>query len=113
MKLIVKSILSNNTIKSSQITLTKSNFLGSGGEGDVYIKNGNAYKIYDNSARMIPQGKLIELSDIKNDYVIRPQEYLIDTNNKIVGYSMRYVTDTISLCQTFTKAFRNRNSITH
>ena len=113
MKLTIKNISGNPGLKSSQISLTKSNFLASGGQGDVYVKNDNAYKIYHNQSSMIPQGKLVELSAINNDYVIRPTHYLIDDKLNTVGYSMKYIPDTISLCQVFTKAFRNRNSITN
>lgn len=101
------------TVNGSSITLGKNNFLASGGEGEIYTKNRIAYKIYQKPERMIPAGKMQELSAIKNPNVIRPQDPILNTKNKPIGYTMRFVPDTYALCQLFTKAFRNRNNLTH
>ena len=113
MKVTVKSVAPNGNAISNQISLTKNDFLASGGEGEVYIKSGTAYKIYHEPSKIIPAGKVNELSAIKNPNVIRPQSYVLDSKNKPIGYTMRYVPDTLALCQLFTKAFRNRNNIDH
>lgn len=100
-------------VNGTSITLNKNNFLASGGEGEIYTKNRIAYKIYQKPERMIPSGKMQELSCIKNPNVIRPQDPILNTQNKPIGYTMRFVPDTYALCQLFTKAFRNRNNLAH
>ena len=97
----------------SSVNLTKSNFLASGGEGDVYVKSGMAYKIYHDASKMIPEGKFKDLANIQHPDVIAPQGLVFNSKNNKIGYSMRYVTDTYTLCQVFTKAFRNRNNLSH
>lgn len=93
-------------------TLNKSDFLAQGGEGSVYAKGGVAYKIYNDPSKMIPEGKIQELSVITEPNIIRPLDIILDdkTNNP-VGYTMRYLTDTVPLCQLFNKIFKQKNSI--
>ena len=43
-------------------TLTDKHFIASGGEGSVFKKNGKAFKIYNDISKMIPVGKIQELS---------------------------------------------------
>lgn len=94
------------------VTLTKANFVGQGGEGQVYAKSGIAYKIYTDDSKMIPAGKIAELAAISNPNIIKPENIILN-KKKPVGYTMRYVKDTYAICQLFTKAFRNRNNLTH
>lgn len=98
---------------NSKINLTKNNYVSSGGEGDIYAKNNIAYKIYSDRNKMIPTGKIQELSEITDQNVIRPQDILLDSKANPIGYSMRFVKDNYVLCQLFTKAFRNREGLTH
>jgi serine/threonine protein kinase len=100
------------TVHNSQVTLTKNNFLSSGGEGDIYVIGQTAYKIYQDPGKMIPVGKIQELSNISNQNVIRPQDICFN-NKSPVGYSMRFISGAIPLVQTFTKAFRDRNNLDH
>jgi hypothetical protein len=94
------------------ITLTKSDFKASGGEGSIYVKGATAYKIFTDPARMIPEAKISELSALSDPSIIRPQDVVIDTKGAPVGYSMRYVDDAFPLCKMFPVAFRNRTGIT-
>jgi hypothetical protein len=96
-----------------EVTLSKSQFIAAGGEGQIYASGNTAYKIYIDQSKMMPAGKIQELSEITDDNVIRPKEIILDQNKKQIGYTMRYVKQTYSLCQLFTKAFKDRNSITH
>jgi hypothetical protein len=105
----MKLSLDNGT----QVNLTKRNFLASGGEGDIYVKGQVAYKIYHDPKNMLPLGKIKELGDIKDNNIIRPQNICISSKNIPVGYTMRYVSDTYPLVQCFTKAFRERNGLSH
>jgi hypothetical protein len=94
------------------ITLTDTHLLGSGGEGSVYARSGTAYKIYHDPKKMIPIGKIDDLSKIKDPNVIRPQEVLLGKGDKPVGYTMRHLSDTHAICQLFTNAFRKRHGVT-
>ena len=95
-----------------QIRLGKTEFKAQGGEGSVYVKGANAYKLYTDPARCITQAKIDELSVLVQPNIIRPLELVIDSHNRPVGYSMRSVGKAHSLCQLFPKAFRQRNNLT-
>jgi len=94
-----------------QVNLSKTDFLAQGGEGKIFVKGATAYKIYLDSAKMIPTSKIQELSCISLPNIIRPDNILLDDKNKPIGYTMRYVKDTTSLCKIFTKSFKDRNNI--
>lgn len=96
----------------NQVDLVQKDFLTSGGEGSIYVKGGTAFKVYNDSKKMIPVGKIQELSCLTHPNIIKPEDILIDSKNKPVGYTMKFVKDTYALCQLFTKSFRDRNSIT-
>lgn len=96
-----------------EINLTKANFINQGGEGSVYAKGKTAYKIYTDISKMIPLGKIQELSEITEPNVIRPVDVILNKNNKPIGYSMRFVKQTYALCQLFTKSFREREGLKH
>lgn len=93
-------------------TLTKREFLAAGGQGSVYAKGTLAYKVYDDPTKMIPVAKIGELHAITEPKVIKPEDVLLDEMGKPIGYTMRFVKDTFTLCQTFTKAFRQRSGLT-
>ncbi|MBC7931701.1 MAG: hypothetical protein H7Z38_14160 [Rubrivivax sp.] len=95
-----------------EIRLGKSDFKAQGGEGSIYVKGPNAYKIYADPRRAIPPAKILELSALTLRNIIRPLEVLLDAKNRPVGYSMRSVARPYALCQLFPKAFRQRNNLT-
>ena len=95
-----------------QLQLGKAEFKAQGGEGSVYVKGSNAYKIYTDPSRCIQQAKIDELAMLVQPNIIRPLELILDGRNRPVGYSMRYVGKAHSLCQLFPRAFRQRNNIT-
>lgn len=99
------------TVKGQgEVNLTQKNFVAQGGEGSVYIKGSTAFKIYNDPAKMIPQGKFQELSDITGPLVIKPERIIL-SGSKPIGYTMRFVTDTHALCQLFTRTFKERNGV--
>lgn len=99
-------------VKGNAVNLTKREYVASGGEGTIYAKGDEAYKIYHDPSKMIPKGKVSELQRIHSDRkVIMPLQYVLDKNNKTVGYTMRFVRNTYTLCQLFPIAFKNRNSL--
>src|SRR6478609_7422794 len=83
----------------NQVDLVQKDFLTSGGEGSIYVKGGTAFKVYNDQKKMIPVGKIQELSCLTHPNIIKPEDVLIDSNNKPVGYTMRFVNDTYALCQ--------------
>lgn len=93
------------------ITLHKNDFVASGGEGSVYRKGDRAFKIYTDSAKMIPLAKISELSALTLPNIVKPEEVLYDNKNVAVGYTMAFLDDAHPLCRIFTKAFRDRMNI--
>jgi hypothetical protein len=94
-----------------KVTLTDKQYLASGGEANVYAKDETAFKIYHDSAKMIPVGKIQELSKISAKNVLKPQNIIRDNKNKAIGYTMRYLKTSHPLCKLFTKAFKQKNNI--
>lgn len=98
-------------VDGKTVVLDKNDFLAQGGEGSVFVKNRTAFKIYTDTSKMIPVGKIKELSVLDNKNIIKPESVIYQTSVP-VGYTMHYVRDTVALCQLFTRAFKERNSIT-
>jgi serine/threonine protein kinase len=104
MKVFVKS--------KGEVSLTKRDFVASGGEGEIYSKARTAFKIYTGNTPCIPFAKMQELAAITDSNVIAPKELILNSKNKPIGYTMRHVPNTYALCQIFTKAFKTRNKVT-
>ena len=51
-------------IGNTTVSLSNNDFLAKGGEGEVYVKGSTAYKIYTDKSKMIPAGKIQELSSL-------------------------------------------------
>ncbi len=110
MKVTERNIITNAT--EGSVTLTKNNFLASGGEGSIYVSGNFAYKIFTDKSKMTPRNKMVELCGIADQRVIRPLAVVTEKDIP-VGYKMKFVSDTRPLVTTFTKAFRDRNNITN
>lgn len=95
-----------------EVILTQKEFVHQGGEGKIFRRGGLAYKVYSDPKKMLPVGKVQELSALDAPNIIRPQDVLLDTKNHPVGYTMAFIQDAFSLCQLFPKAFRRRNGLT-
>lgn len=98
--------------RPGDVSLGQSNFIASGGQASIHAEGGLAYKIYTDLSGMLPVGKIQELSILTHPNIIRPQDILLDSKNKTVGYTMKYIPDSYALCQLFTKSYRDRNKIT-
>lgn len=94
------------------VILTQRDFVAAGGEGSVYAKNGTAYKVYEDSNKMIPAGKIRELAPLPTPLFSRPQHVLLDKHGKPVGYSTKFIKDAYVLCQLFPRVFREREGLT-
>ena len=95
------------------VSLTKRDFVTSGGEGSIYIKGRKAYKLYTDPNKAIPLGKIKELSTLSGlPNIINPETPLQDQRGHLVGYSMDAVDKSYALCQLFPRAFRDREGVT-
>ena len=90
--------------------LTSKDYITQGGEGKIYVKKGIVYKIHDDPSKMIPLDKIDELKKLNLPNIIRPENVVLK-GNKPVGYTMKYIPDSFSLCQLFTKAFKKRHNL--
>lgn len=97
--------------QNKKITLDRTCFLASGGEGDIYVKRGTAFKIYQDPKKMIPYAKIQELALIKDSNVIRPQNLLMNNSNRPIGYTTKFIDNVYVLCQLFPKGFRDREGL--
>lgn len=96
----------------SEVTLTQKDFLAQGGEGQIYVVGGTAYKIYNDPSQMIPLGKIQELGTIKDPRVIVPEKLLLDAKGgQPLGFTSRFVQSEGALCQLFTRSFRDRHGV--
>ena len=96
-----------------QFELTQNDYIAGGGEGKVYQKGSTAFKIYhDPSKKMLPLGKLIELSKISCSNVLGPKDIILNMHTDIIGFTMPYVSDTVFLCWLFNKGYKDQNHIT-
>ncbi len=95
-----------------KVSLHQNDFKGKGGQGSVYVKGRTAYKVYTDPAAMIPIAKIGELAALTSPAIVKPEEILLDRGRTPVGYTMRGVPDAIPLCQTLTRAFRDRSDLT-
>lgn len=99
-------------VNSQKISLTKNNFLSSGGEGNVHVKDNFAYKIYHDPKKCIPEAKVLELSKLDRSEILAPKFPVKNENGKNIGFAMPYVSDTEYLVKLFNKGYRNKNNIT-
>ena len=95
------------------VSLGKADFVGSGGQGHVYARGEVAYKVYHDPRWVTPEQKVRELGAIRDPRILKPERLLRDTDGHVVGYTMRFIRGGIPLCQAFTRAFREREGLTH
>lgn len=95
------------------VTLTKRDFVATGGEGSIYVKGNTAYKLYLDPSKMISQGKIQELGALTAPYIIKPKQVLTGPKGNLIGYSMSAVPSSYALCQLFPRVFRDRNHLSH
>ena len=93
-----------------KVTITDKNFLGAGGQADVYSSSGKALKIYHDASKMIPMDKFKELNAINSNNVLKPLGVIWE-NNVPVGYSMDLMSGCDPICLLFTKAYMQSNNI--
>lgn len=100
--------------KNSQpIKLTEKNFLTSGGEGSIYLKDNLIYKIYLAPIPVSYLEKFKELSVLSDSHILKPIDILYNDKQYPIGFTMTYASDTEAVAKMFVTSFRNRNSITN
>lgn len=99
--------------KSAQkITLTQNDYIAGGGEGKVYGKGSSAFKVYHDTSKMIPIGKINELSLLSPKNVLVPRDIVLDLSGKPIGFQMDLIPESIFLAWMFNKGWKQTNSIT-
>jgi hypothetical protein len=102
-------------VDGKTVSLTQKDYVTQGGEGKIFQQGKVAYKIYDDATKMIPVGKIQELSVLDSPNIVRPKSVIYSkTKNVITGFTMDWVgSDNYALCKLFTNTFQNANGITN
>ncbi|MBM4375187.1 MAG: hypothetical protein FJ095_08890 [Deltaproteobacteria bacterium] len=94
------------------VALEPGDFVARGGQASIYAKGDVAFKIFTDPTAMVPVGKLQELAAIRDPDVVRPDALVQDeSTGRALGYTMRYLRDTRSLCQVIPPAYRQRHGL--
>ncbi len=102
----------NVIVNGQKIYLRESDYKAKGGQGVVFLKDNVIYKIYHDKSAMIPEQKIYELQELKQcSNVIVPQKQIYDERNNRIGFTLKYVENSESLCKVFTNSFKTRNNI--
>lgn len=99
--------------KKTPITLGQTEYKAQGGQGTVYVKSGVAYKVYHEADKMIPEGKIIELSQIGISNVLAPKDILYNEKMTPIGFTMPFVENTEYLTKIFSRGFKDSNGISN
>lgn len=104
--------MSDCYLGGKRIVFATDEFIASGGQGDVFGRNGVAYKLYHDPSTMIPVEKIKELQSLNSPNILGPKDVLYNNKGKAVGFTMPLVNGTIALCRVFTNSFRRAKNIT-
>jgi len=93
-------------------SLSEKNYIAEGGEGKIYAKDDTAYKICF-PGKMIPVGKIKELSVLQKDFILAPQDIILE-NKTPIGYTMRFIPQNDCFCLTsvMNNTFWGRENVT-
>lgn len=101
--------------KEGDLIFTDDDFLGKGGEGEVYGKGSRAYKFYWKQEKVIPQKKVQELSVLgSKTNIIIPEDDIYDRRDKStrVGITSKWVKHAWPLPRLFANTFRKQYKVT-
>jgi hypothetical protein len=100
-------------INGKVLTFSDSDFKCKGGEANLYIKNGIAYKVCHNPSIMIPEAKIRELQSLDSPLIVKPIDLIFD-DKTLIGFTMKALdNDCVVLVKLFTNSFRDANGITN
>jgi len=101
-------------VEGKKISLTQNNYVTQGGEGKIFQKGNVAYKIYEDLKKMIPTGKIEELSKLNVPNIVCPKQVIYSPKKEILGFTMDWLgNDNYAMCKMFTNTFRDANAITN
>lgn len=94
-----------------KVYLEDKNFIASGGEASIYKINNKAFKLYFDVNNCIKEGKIKELSVLKNVNIIKPEE-IGYSNNLPSGYFMRLLDkNSITFCELIPPGTRSKHNL--
>lgn len=96
--------------KGNAIKLEDRHHVATGGEGSVYLRDGNAYKVYTDPALALKKQidkKWKLLASIGEKSIVAPKDQLVDDKYQFKGLIFPEVSGT-TLCETFSNAWWNR-----
>lgn len=97
--------------QGKSIDLSDQDFIAQGGEGRLYAKHGQVYKIYSDPKQVIAAAKIRELAVLNRPEIIRPLDLLWDAQQRPVGFAMREVNNALPLAQLFTSQFQRQQQV--
>jgi len=101
-------------VQGKKLSLTQKDYVTQGGEGKIFQRGDVAYKIYEDLKKMIPIGKIEELSRLDDPNIVRPKELIYSAKKDILGFTMDWLGDNnYPLCKLFTNTFRDSNGVTN
>lgn len=83
----------------------------SGGEGDVYVKDDWAYKIYHDIKKTLNEEKFEELKKLEKSNIIKPENLIYNNKGIAIGYMMKAIPKCFPLSRLVTNDFRNQYNI--
>lgn len=99
--------------KKLRVTITDKDYFAAGGEAEIYVNGGRAFKLYfDPAKKMLPLQKMQELSTIADPQVIVPQDIIFDAKTgQPVGYTTRFIDNVDPILKLFNRAYKIANNI--
>ncbi len=97
--------------KGCEVALTSNNYMASGGQGELYLRDNTVFKLYHDRAELPPERKLSELSSLNCDEIVVPVDQVFDTADTYIGFTARYV-EGIPLVKLFSNATWRHHSVT-
>jgi len=104
MKVILKS-------SGKSLSLTQNDYIAGGGEGKVYGKGSIAFKIYHDTSKMIPLGKIQQLSKLTPSNVLAPRDIITNNRGTPIGFTMKLIQDRTFLTWLFDKGYKQQNNV--
>lgn len=100
---------------NEKVYLTEHDLSNSGGEGEIFIKDNFAYKIYFDPKKVISLDKIKELSLLDRDNIVRPIQPIRNEKGQYIGYQMNAIfpDKCYPLTRFFTTDFRNQHNISN
>jgi hypothetical protein len=94
-------------VDQHSVELGREHFVGSGGEGTVYARDGVAYKIFFDPTSAPKEVRIQELGRIHDSHVVGPESLVHSEAGTVIGHTLRFLPDHIPFCRLFTRSFRD------